>query len=233
VIPTTFDYARATSLDDALAKIQAAGGAAKFIAGGHSLVPLMKLRLSEPQMLVDISRIPDLAGIHERDGKVVIGAGTVHHAVATSPLLQQACPAVADCAAAIGDPQVRNRGTIGGSLAHADPAGDWPAALLALDAVVTIAGGSGRRSLPLRDFIVDAYTTALAQDEILTAIAVPFPRRPSGGAYVKFERRAGDFAVASAGVQLELDEATAAGAWRSAWGRSAQRPSARTTPSAS
>jgi carbon-monoxide dehydrogenase medium subunit len=121
-------------------------------------------------------------------------------------VVRERLPLMTDAAGLTADVQVRNRGTIGGSLAHADPAGDWPAALLALDAVVTIAGRGGHRSLPLREFIVDAYTTALAQDEILTAIAVPFPRQPSGGAYVKFERRAGDFAVASAGVQIELDE---------------------------
>ncbi len=111
MIPTTFEYARATSLDDALAKLKAAGSGGKFIAGGHSLVPLMKLRLSEPQVLIDISRIPELAGIREREGKIVIGAGTVHHDVATSPLLRERCPVVAEAAAEIGDPQVRNRGT--------------------------------------------------------------------------------------------------------------------------
>ena len=145
MIPTTFEYTRATSLDDALAKLKAAGGAGKFIAGGHSLVPLMKLRLSEPQVLIDISRIPDLAGIHERDGKVTIGAATVHHDVATSALLQTRCPAVSEAAATIGDPQVRNRGTLGGSVAHADPSADMPAVLLALDAEIHLKGPKGWR----------------------------------------------------------------------------------------
>src|SRR5204863_5031335 len=113
------------SIDDALAKLKAAGGGGKFIAGGHSLVPLMKLRLSEPQVLIDISRIPDLAGIRERDGKIVIGAATVHVDIAASALLRERCPVLSDAAAGIGDPQVRNRGTIGGSVAHADPSADF------------------------------------------------------------------------------------------------------------
>jgi len=129
VISTAFEYARATSVDDALAKLKAANGAAKFIAGGHSLVPLMKLRLSEPQMLIDISRVAELSGIHEREGKITIGAGTVHHDIGTSALLEERCPAIAEAARTIGDPQVRNRGTIGGSVAHADPSADLPAVL--------------------------------------------------------------------------------------------------------
>ena len=145
MIPTTFEYARATSLDDALAKLKAAGSGGKFIAGGHSLVPLMKLRLSEPQVLIDISRLPELAGIREREGKIVIGAGTVHHDVATSALLRERCPVVAEAAAEIGDPQVRHRGTLGGSVAHADPSADMPAVLLALDAEIHLKGPKGWR----------------------------------------------------------------------------------------
>ena len=117
MISSPFEYSRATSLDDALAKLKASNGDGKFIAGGHSLVPLMKLRLSEPKALIDIARIPGLSGIREKDGKIEIGAGTVHHDVASSALLQKVCPALAECAGAIGDPQVRNRGTLGGSLA--------------------------------------------------------------------------------------------------------------------
>ena len=134
MIPTTFEYERASSLDEAVAKLQAAKGAGKLIAGGHSLVPLMKLRLSEPTVLIDIARIPDLAEIRVEKDHIEIGALAVHHDVATSSLLKGRCPAVADTAAVIGDPQVRNRGTIGGSLAHADPAADYPAVMLALDA---------------------------------------------------------------------------------------------------
>ena len=145
MIPSAFDYARATSLDDALARMQAADGAGKLIAGGHSLVPLMKLRLSEPQLLIDISRVAELNGIRERDGKVVIGACTVHHDVATSALLRERCPAIAEAAGSIGDPQVRNRGTIGGSVAHADPSADMPAVLIALDAEFHLKGPKGWR----------------------------------------------------------------------------------------
>ena len=143
MIPTSFEYHRATSVDDALARI--AGGNAKLLAGGHSLVPLMKLRLSEPGALVDISRIPELAGIRERDGRIEIGAATVHHAVATSALLQQRCPVVAEAAGTIGDPQVRNRGTVGGSLAHADPSADMPALMVALDADIHLRSAAGGR----------------------------------------------------------------------------------------
>ena len=170
VIPTTFEYARATSLDDALAKLKAAGEGGKFIAGGHSLVPLMKLRLSEPQVLIDISRIPDLAGIDERDGKIIIGAATVHHDVATSALLLAKCPAVAEAAASIGDPQVRNRGTIGGSVAHADPSADMPAVLLALDAEIHLKGPRGWRMVKASDFFQDLFTVDMRADEIIASV---------------------------------------------------------------
>ena len=145
MIPSAFDYERATSVGDALARLAATGGGGKLIAGGHSLVPLMKLRLNEPATLIDIARIPELSGIREQDGAIEIGAATVHHAVATSVLLRERCPVVVETAGTIGDPQVRNRGTLGGSIAHADPAADYPATLLALDAEIRIQGpGAGR-----------------------------------------------------------------------------------------
>src|SRR5258708_28765600 len=134
MIPLPFQYDRAATLDEAVAKLAASNGSAKLLAGGHSLVPLMKLRLAEPTLLIDIARIPGLSGIREKDGRIEIGAGTVHHDVASSSLLRKACPALADCAGEIGDPQVRNRGTLGGSLAHADPSADYPAVMLALGA---------------------------------------------------------------------------------------------------
>ena len=146
MISTPFEYSRATSLDDALAKLAATSGDGKLLAGGHSLVPLMKLRLSEPKILIDIARIPGLSGIREKDQKIEIGAGTVHHDVASSALLQKVCPALAECAASIGDPQVRNRGTLGGSLAHADPSADYPAVMLALDAEIHLKSGRGSRA---------------------------------------------------------------------------------------
>ena len=177
MIPTTFEYARAASLDDALAKLKAANGGGKFIAGGHSLVPLMKLRLSEPQLLIDISRIPDLAGIRERDGKITIGAATVHHDVATSSLLQARCPVVSEAAATIGDPQVRNRGTIGGSLAHADPGADYPTVVTALGATIVAQGPNGERELAADDFFTGVFTTA----GVAAIVPVsPAPLTPSG-----------------------------------------------------
>ena len=151
MIPVAFDYERATSVDDAIAKLGAGGG--KLIAGGHSLVPLMKLRLSEPGRLIDIARIPGLSGIRESGGRIEIGATTVHHDIAASKLLRDKCPMIAEAAAEIGDPQVRNRGTIGGSIAHADPAADFPAVMLALDADIQIRGKSGARTVKASRFL--------------------------------------------------------------------------------
>jgi carbon-monoxide dehydrogenase medium subunit len=180
------------------------GDDAKILAGGQSLLPMMKLRIASPRFLIDVNRISALTGIRDAGDGLVIGAMCRHAEIADSPVVRQRLPLMIDAAHQTADVQVRNRGTIGGSLAHADPAGDWPAALLALDASVTITGPRGARTLPLRDFVVDAYTTQLAADEMLTGIAVPFPPARSGGAYVKFGKRAGDFAVASVGVQVEV-----------------------------
>jgi carbon-monoxide dehydrogenase medium subunit len=203
MIPSAFDYARATSLDDAVARMQAASGAGKLIAGGHSLVPLMKLRLSEPQLLIDISRIPELTGIRERDGKIVIGACTVHHDVATSALLQERCPVVAEAAATIGDPQVRNRGTIGGSVAHADPSADMPAVLVALDAEIHLKGPRGWRMVKAGDFFEDLFTVDLAADEIIVSIQFA-PVRTA--AYAKLHQRASHYAIVGVAVALEMND---------------------------
>ena len=201
MISTPFQYSRATSLDDALSKLKAADGHGKFIAGGHSLVPLMKLRLSEPQVLIDISRIPDLAGIHERDGTITIGAGTVHHAVATSSLLEQRCPIVSDAAATIGDPQVRNRGTIGGSLAHADPSADMPAVMLALNAEIHLKGLLGWRVVQATDFFTDMFTVDMAADEIIASVQFA-PVRTA--AYAKLYQRASHYAIVGVAASLEV-----------------------------
>ena len=201
MIPSAFDYERATSVDDALARLAAARGAGKLIAGGHSLVPLMKLRLNEPGTLIDIARIPELAGIREADGAIEIGAGTVHHAVATSPLLRERCPVVAETAATIGDPQVRNRGTLGGSIAHADPAADYPATLLALDAEVRIQGPRGARTVAARDFFQDLFTVDLAGDELITAVRFA-PVRTA--AYAKLYQRASRFAIVGVAAALDV-----------------------------
>jgi carbon-monoxide dehydrogenase medium subunit len=201
VISTSFEYNRAASLDDAIAKLRAANGEGKFIAGGHSLVPLMKLRLSEPKMLIDIARIPELSGIRRKDDRIEIGAGTVHHDVATSALLKEACPMLAEAAAAIGDPQVRNRGTLGGSLAHADPAADYPAAMLALDAEVHIKGPGGWRTVKASDFFKGLFTVDLAPDEIIAGVQFTPVK---SAAYAKLYQRASHFAIVGVAAALAV-----------------------------
>jgi aerobic carbon-monoxide dehydrogenase medium subunit len=205
MIPAAFEYVRATSLDDAVAKLKAAGSGAKLIAGGHSLVPLMKLRLSEPRVLIDVGRIPDLAGIRERDGKIVIGAATVHSDVAASPLLRDRCPAIAEAAAVIGDPQVRNRGTIGGSIAHADPSADMPAVLVALNAEIHVKGPGGWRVVMAQDFFTDLFTVNISPDEIIAAIQFT-PAKVS--AYAKLVQRASHYAIVGVAAVLEVNGGT-------------------------
>ena len=201
MISTSFEYTRATSLDDALAKLGAANGDGKLIAGGHSLVPLMKLRLSEPKVLIDIARIPGLSGISTKDGLIEIRAGTVHHDVASSELLEQSCPMVAEAAAEIGDPQVRNRGTLGGSLAHADPAADYPAVMLALDADVHVKGPAGSRVVKAQDFFQAMFTVDLAPDEIITGVQF---KPVKAAAYAKLHQRASHFAIVGVAAALDV-----------------------------
>jgi carbon-monoxide dehydrogenase medium subunit len=200
VIPTTFDYQRATSIDDAVAKLQAASGG-KLIAGGHSLVPLMKLRLSEPSVLIDVARIPGLSGIREKDGRIEIGAATTHRDVAASDLLKRVCPVMADTAVEIGDPQVRNCGTLGGSLAHADPAADYPAAMLAVDAEIHIKGPGGWRKVKASDFFQGLFTVDLAPSEIIAGVQFT-PIRAA--AYAKLHQRASHFAIVGVAAAVEV-----------------------------
>jgi carbon-monoxide dehydrogenase medium subunit len=203
VISTAFEYSRATSLDDALEKLRASNGEGKFIAGGHSLVPLMKLRLSEPKTLIDIARIPGLSGIRKKDDKIEIGAGTIHHDVATSALLREACPVLADTAAEIGDPQVRNRGTLGGSLAHADPAADYPAVMLALDAEIHIKGSKGWRVVKAHDFFQGMFTVDLGPTDIIAGVQfVPV----KAAAYAKLRQRASHFAIVGVAAALDVSK---------------------------
>jgi aerobic carbon-monoxide dehydrogenase medium subunit len=209
VISTPFEYTRATSLDDAVAKLGAANGEGKLIAGGHSLVPLMKLRLSEPKVLIDIARIPGLSGINAKDGAVEIGAATVHQDVASSALLQHACPMLTEAAADIGDPQVRNRGTLGGSLAHADPAADYPAVMLALDADILIKGPRGARTVKAPDFFQGMFTVDLAGDEIVTAVRFT-PVKTA--AYAKLHQRASRFAIVGVAAALAIENKVIKGA---------------------
>jgi carbon-monoxide dehydrogenase medium subunit len=199
VIPTSFDYQRASSVDDAIAKLGASGG--KLVAGGHSLVPLMKLRLSEPTVLIDIARIPGLAGIKEVDGDIEIGANTTHTDVAASALIKQKAPVVAETAAEIGDPQVRNRGTIGGSLAHADPAADYPATMLAVDAVINVKGAKGARTIKAADFFQGLFSVDLAPDEIIVSVRFKPVR---AAAYAKLHQRASHFAIVGVAASLDV-----------------------------
>ena len=199
MIPTVFDYHRASSVDDAIQKLRDTGG--KLLAGGHSLVPLMKLRLSEPTALIDIARIPGLSGIREKDGQIEIGAATVHHDVASSPVLRQACPMVSDAAGEIGDPQVRNRGTLGGSLAHADPSADYPAVMLALEAGIQITGPGGARVVKASDFFQDLFTVDLGSDEIITGVQFAPVK---SAAYAKLHQRASHYAIVGVAVALDV-----------------------------
>jgi carbon-monoxide dehydrogenase medium subunit len=201
VISTSFDYTRAKSLEEAIAGLKESKGSAKLLAGGHSLVPLMKLRLSEPSILIDIARIPGLAGIKKVGDKIEIGAATVHHEVATSSLLRDVCPLIAEAAASIGDQQVRNRGTLGGSLAHADPAADYPAVMLALDAEIQIKGASSTRVSKARSFFRGLFNVDLGPEEIITGVQFA-PIRSA--AYAKLHQRASHFAIVGVAAALEI-----------------------------
>ena len=197
MIPAGFDYERAASVEQALALLARHGDEAKVIAGGHSLLPLMKLRLASPVVLVDIGRIPGLGYVHEDGGAVAIGALARHCDLVESDLLRRRCPLVAQVAAEVGDIQVRHRGTIGGSLAHADPNADLPAAMVALDAELVVQGPGGRRTIAARDFFQGFLQTALRADELLVEVRVA-PTDGAGTAYVKFSRRRQDWAIVGA-----------------------------------
>jgi len=193
--PVPFEYHRAGSIDEAVALLGPFGESAKLIAGGHSLLPLMKLRLAEPRHLVDIRRIPALSGVREEDGALIIGAATPHQVLERSPLVRTRLPIVSEAAAQIGDVQVRNMGTIGGSLAHADPAADLPAVMLALGAELTAVGPKGRRAIPVDGFFVKLFTTTLDPGEVLTEVRIPLLAAGSGGAYAKFPHPASRYAM--------------------------------------
>jgi carbon-monoxide dehydrogenase medium subunit len=189
-----FDYHRARSLAD-VHKLLAANPGAKLLAGGHSLIPLLKLRLAVPSALIDIGRIPELRGISRAGESLRIGALTTHAELAASPELQKSTAALAEAAGLVGDPAVRNRGTIGGNVAHADPASDLPTALVALDATITAMGPKGQRTIAAADFFTGIMTTTLADDEVVTEINVPVASKGQGSAYVKFSHPASRYAV--------------------------------------
>jgi len=206
--PAAFDYHRPASLEEAVGLLAKHGDDAKLLAGGHSLIPLMKLRLAQPKHVVDIGRIGALSGIREDGSAVVIGALTTHYAVESSASLKAKCPMLTEAAALIGDPQVRNLGTIGGSLAHADPAADWPAVILALGAEIRAVGPKGARTIKADDFFKDLLTTALAPDEILSEIRIPVPPAGTGAVYVKHPHPASRFAVVGVAAVLTVSGGT-------------------------
>jgi aerobic carbon-monoxide dehydrogenase medium subunit len=211
MIPKNFEYHAPQSLSAALDLLGQYGDEAKILSGGQSLIPVLKLRLAAPTALIDIGRIKDLQYIRV-DGDVLrIGALSTHAAIASSELVRKVCPLLSETAAQIGDQQVRNRGTIGGSLTHADPAADWPAAVLALGGKVHLQSKSGSRVVEAADFFVDLLTTAIAPGEILTEIAVPAPKSPASACYLKLPQAASGFAIVGVAVQAEI----AGGSWKS------------------
>jgi carbon-monoxide dehydrogenase medium subunit len=205
MIPQAFEYLAPKTLPEAISLLQQHGHEAKILSGGHSLIPMMKLRLAAPATLIDINGIPGLDFIAESDGFLRIGALTREAALEEAALIRSRYPIIYETAKMIADPQVRNLATVGGNLAHGDPGNDHPATMLALGAQVKAVGPQGERTIPMTGFFVDFFTTALAPDEILTEIQVPIPPAGSGGAYLKLERKVGDYAVAGVAAQVTLD----------------------------
>src|SRR5579883_148430 len=206
VIPGSFDYVMASSVPEAIALLEQHGEDAKILAGGHSLIPLLRFRLAAPSVLIDINRITGLEYIREADGALHIGALTREAELDQSPLIRSRYPILLDTASVVADPVVRNWATVGGNLAHADPANDHPATMLALGASVVAEGSGGRRVIPIDEFFTDApFETALHADEILVEIRIPAPGERSGGAYCKLERKVGDYAIAGVAACVTLD----------------------------
>ena len=202
--PAPFEYHRASTAHEAVALLGRYGAEAKLLAGGHSLIPLLKLRFASPKHLIDVRRIPGLSGVREDGGMLVVGAATPHATLERSPLVRERLPMLAEAAAQIGDPQVRNMGTIGGSLVHADPSADLPAVMLALGATLVALGPKGPRTLPIDSFFFKLFTTMLGPDELLTEIVIPLPGPGTGGAYEKFPHPASRYAIVGVAAQLTL-----------------------------
>ena len=203
--PAPFNYHRPASLEQAVALLAKFGTDAKLMAGGQSLIPMLKLRIGDMAELIDIGRLPDLLHIEQRGNTLHIGALATHGQIGGSELAGR-IPALVEAAGGIADRQVRSMGTIAGGLCVADPSGDWPTALRLLDATITAVGSSGTRALPIADFILDAYTTALGADEIVTEIQLPMPAADTTSAYVAFKRAAAAFPTCSAGIQLTMEQ---------------------------
>jgi aerobic carbon-monoxide dehydrogenase medium subunit len=206
MIPVAFDYQKAKTIDEAITALSKADS--KILAGGHSLLPAMKLRLSQPARLVDIAGIAALKGIKEEDGEIVIGAATTHADIAGNKLIKAHLPFFTVAASVIGDVQVRNYGTIGGSLAHADPAADWPALVLASDAAVEVQGSNGKRRIKATEFFTGLFSTALQDGEIITAIRIPIPAAGTKTSYQKFVQPASRFAIVGCAVMRGVDGKT-------------------------
>ena len=204
MIPAAFDYHAPQSVGEAIALLGSLGAEAKILAGGHSLLPMMKLRFAQPAHLIDINRIPELRGVREDGADIVIGAMTVENELINSALLRAKVPLLAEAPKNIADPQVRNRGTIGGDIAHGDPANDHPALALAVDATFVLQGPQGQRSVKADVFFKGTYLTELADDEILVSIRVPAFASGTGWAYEKLKRKTGDWATAAAAVVLRI-----------------------------
>ena len=202
--PAQFEYVRPTSLDEAIRLLSESGGEAKIIAGGHSLLPMMKLRLAQPATLIDIGRIPGLNEIRVDANGVTIGALVTHAQIASSPEIQRALPALAQAASVVGDLQVRNKGTLGGALAHADPAGDLPAVFLALDGEIVARGPGGEKTYAGAEFFVDILTTQLGEDEIVTQIRFPALQGKTGTSYQKFDHPASHYALTGVAASVTL-----------------------------
>src|SRR5256884_1147828 len=205
MIAQNFEYVVPASLGEAVSLLEKHTERAKILAGGHSLIPMMKLRLATPEFLIDISRIPELSYIKEDGGTLRIGALTTHYTIETSDLIRRRLPALSDAAGLIGDVQVRNKGTIGGSIAHADPAADYPASILAADATIVALGPKGERQIPASKFFVDMLTTALDRNEIVREIQLPVKSGKTGSAYLKMAQKASGFAICGAAALIELD----------------------------
>jgi aerobic carbon-monoxide dehydrogenase medium subunit len=205
VIPASFEYFRPKAITDAITLLEQHGDEAKILSGGQSLIPMMKFRLARPAYIIDINAIPGLRYIQEQEGYLKIGGLTHEADLEVSDLIHSKYPIILDTSSLIADPQVRNMATVGGNLAHGDPANDHPATMLALDAQVIATGPGGRRVIPVKDFFLSLFTTALHHDEILTEIRIPIPPARSGGAYLKLERKVGDFATVGVAAQVTLD----------------------------
>ncbi len=203
--PGSFQYYAPTDIKQALALLKEHGAEAKILAGGHSLLPMMKLRLASPGHLIDLNRVSELKGIREQGGVIYIGAMTTENEVIASELLQKKCPLLPEAARQIADPQVRNCGTLGGDIAHGDPGNDHPAVMIATEATFVLRGPKRERTVPADGFFLGTYATELGPDEILTEIRVPAIGKNTGWAYCKLKRKTGDFATAAAAVQLQLE----------------------------